>query len=419
MADHWQGGVIEAARAIGPEAVARLATLVRIPSVTGDEAPAQRWMADAMAEAGLEVDVWCPELRELQVHPAFTDVAGRDTAGRPNVVGRWKGTDGGRSLILNGHVDVVDPGARERWRYDPWGGVVVEDRLYGRGACDMKAGLLAALYAIEAVRRAGVRLRGDLVLESVVGEEEGGAGSLAALLRGYRADAVVIPEPSRLAVVPAAAGVALFRLTVEGLSAHGSMRERGVSALEKFVPLLQALQTLEAEVNREVADPRFRRYALPLALNIHRVQAGGSQSMVPDRLVTEGRYGYLGVSASEARRRFEARLKQAAQGDPWLAAHPPRVEWLGVGEPSEAPAALVEGLAAAYRRTAGTEPVIEGVPYRSDMCILANAGGLPTVIFGPGDIDRAHFPDEHVPLGEYRLAIEALATFIVDWCGAV
>lgn len=417
MRTEWHRAATASARAIGEEAVAGLQALVRIPSVTGDEATAQQWMADVLTAEGLEVDVWCPTLADLEGHPAFTNIANRDTAGRPNVVGRWRGTGGGRSLILNGHIDVVDPGARERWRYDPWGGVVVEDRLYGRGACDMKAGLLAAVYAVKALRHAGVRLRGDLLVESVIGEEEGGVGSLATLLRGYRAEAVVILEPSRLAVAPVAAGVALFRLTVEGLSAHSSTREYGVSALEKFIPLFQVLRELEREVNREVADPRFRRYRLPLSLNIHRLQTGGAQSMVPDRLVAEGRYGYLGRTVEEARRRFEARLAEVAAADPWLAEHPPKVEWLGAGEPSEASPELVDALVSAFHAVAGRAPDVEGVPYRSDMCILGNAEGLPTVIFGPGDVRQAHFPDESVPLAEYRRAIEVLAAFIVQWCG--
>jgi acetylornithine deacetylase len=411
------GGLADSVR---QEAVAGLRELVRIPSVTGEEEPAQRWIAKRMETAGLAVDRWCPRLAELESHRAFSNIAGRDTAGRPNVVGLRRGTGGGRSVILNGHVDVVAPGAREAWTHDPWSGAVVDGRLYGRGACDMKAGLLAGLYAVKALRHAGVRLKGDVIVESVIGEEEGGVGSLATLLRGYRADAAVVLEPTRLAVSPSAAGVALFRLTVRGRTAHASQRSRGISALEKFIALHAALGALERELCAEVDDSLYQHVEAPLSLNLHHVEAGSrTESTVPGQLVASGRFGYLGMSAEAARRRFEAKLAEVAASDQWLAEHPPEVEWTsGLWDPVPAPPApIVDTLARACETATGAAPVVVGKLAGTDARILTNGGGIPSVVFGPGDNALAHFPDEHVELAEYVQAIEVLTRFLPAWCG--
>lgn len=403
---------------LGPEATDALATLVRIPSVSGDEAAAQAWMADRLRALDAELDVWEPSLAELRGHAAYSNIAERDTAGRPNVVARWRGTGGGRSLILNGHIDVVAPGAREGWHREPWSGVVEDGRLHGRGAVDMKAGLLAGLFAMTAIHRAGVRLRGDVLFESVIAEEEGGVGTLATLLRGHRADAALVLEPSHLTLATSAAGVALFRVIVEGKIAHGSRRTLGVSAFEKFLPLHAALRVLEAEVNSEVNDPLFAAYDTPLSLNIHRVEALGSGSSVPDRLVAEGRFGYLGTDAATARRRFEAALATAA-ADPWLRDHPPRVEWTpGVWDPvPAAPPELVGAFQTSFRGATGADVTLLPKIAGTDARILTHAGRLPTVVFGPGDPVMSHFPDESVSIDEYLTSIRAIAAFVLEWCG--
>ena len=157
------------------------------------------------------------------------------------------GRRAGRDLLLNGHIDVVPVGDEAAWTTPPWDPAVRDGRVYGRGAVDMKGGLCCALFAAKAIRDSGVRLRGRLSVASVVGEEDGGTGTLATLLRGHTADGAVVVEPTRLRVVAAQAGSLMFRLVVHGLSAHGSVREEGVSAVEKFVPLFAALRRLEAE----------------------------------------------------------------------------------------------------------------------------------------------------------------------------
>jgi acetylornithine deacetylase len=169
----------------------------------------------------------------------------------------------------------VPPGDPALWTHPPFDAVVKDGRLYGRGALDMKGPLCASLFALRALRKAGVTLQGDLILESVVGEEDGGMGTLAAIVRGYRAQGAVVTEPTGLAVAPALAGALNFRVHVPGRAAHGAVRLEGVSAIEKFVPLYEAIMALEAERNRALAgDPLFRSYALPFPISVGTIRGG-------------------------------------------------------------------------------------------------------------------------------------------------
>ena len=226
-------------------------------------------------------------------------------------------------------------GDEAAWTTPPWDPAVRDGRVYGRGAVDMKGGLCCALFAAKAIRDAGVRLRGRLSVASVVGEEDGGTGTLATILRGHTADGAVVVEPTRLRVVPAQAGSLMFRLVVHGLSAHGCVREEGVSAVEKFVPLLAALRRLEAErcgvaagsdparssagpgaaVAGDPRSPLFAGYRLPWPIEVGTVRAGDWASSVPDTLVAEGRYGVaVGEDVAAARRVFEEAIARAAAG---------------------------------------------------------------------------------------------------------
>jgi acetylornithine deacetylase len=433
--------------------VALLRELIAIPSLDGREMPAQRRVAEWMAAAGFEVDVWPIDLEALARHPDWCHEVEREdalgvvgwvgerAAGRHADAGRTSRA-AGRDLLLNGHIDVVPPGDETAWTTPPWDPAVRDGRVHGRGAVDMKGGLCCALFAAKALRDAGVRLRGRLSVASVVGEEDGGTGTLATLLRGHTADGAVVVEPTRLRVVPAQAGSLMFRLVVHGLSAHGCMREEGVSAVEKFGPLLVALRRLEAErcdvpaaggsegahgaggraaVAGEPHSPLFAGYGLPWPIEVGTVRAGDWASSVPDTLTAEGRYGVaVGEDVAAARAEFEQAIARAAAGDPWLAAHPPEVEWWGgrfdpaVTDPQDPIVTTVCGATAAVT---GSTPVVEGVTYGADMRLLVNVGRIPTVLFGPGDVRVAHMPDEHVSLAELEAAARALVVTAVRFCG--
>lgn len=389
-----------------------LSELVRVPSVGGTPAEGgiQELLAEWMREAGLEVDLWELPLDRLTADPAFPGMeVPRERA--YGLVGRLPGTGGGRSLMFNGHVDVVPPGDLAAWTDDPFSGRVEDGRVYGRGACDMKGGLVAALLAVKQLKQA--RLRGDVLVACVVGEEDGGLGTYGLLDRGWRADACVIPEPTGLAVVPANAGALTFRLRVTGQSTHAARRTGGVSAVEKFLPVFAALRELEASRNRDV-DPLMRRWDVPYALEIGTVHAGDWSSSVPGELVAEGRYGVaLDESPARAKAALEAAVAAACAADPWLAKHPVAVEWWG-GQFAPARNPDPE-LTAALVAAIGAEPVRWGAPYGSDLRLLA-AAGIPAVQYGPGDIDLAHAPDEFVPVAEVAEVSATLVRMATAHC---
>jgi acetylornithine deacetylase len=403
-----------------PRMVEAAQRMVRIPSWGGNETPAQELMVSLMSAVGLDVDVWEIPLDVVAAHPAYAAEIERTRA--LGVVGTLRGAGGGRSLILDGHVDVVPPGDAALWTHPPFGGVVEGSRLYGRGSVDMKGQLVAGLFALDALGRAGVKLSGDVHLLSVVGEEDGGMGTLAAILRGYRADGAVVMEPTELVVAPAQAGCLNFRVRVPGRAAHGAVREEGVSALEKLFPVYRALEELERERNGRLGgDPLFARYRMPFAICVGTVSGGDWASSVPDHVAIEGRYGVApGEDPGDARREMAAALASAAARDPFLRDHPPVLEWWGgrfLAARTDPAHPLVESLHGAATPVLGREVALEGMTFGADMGLLANVAQVPTVLFGAGDVRRAHRPDECVEVAELEAQARALAVGAMRFCG--
>jgi acetylornithine deacetylase len=238
------------------DTVGLLQDLVRIPSVTGEEGAVQEVVERAFRERGLAVDRW--EATPEEVAP-YLDHVGEQKSylNRPNVVGVRSGRGEGRSILLNALVDTVAGGNPQAWSRDPFSGEIDGDLLYGRGSCDMKGGLVTHLTALDALADLGVELRGDVSVAATVGEENGGLGALSTVLRGYRAGAVLITEPTRLRLVPAQGGSLVYRLSVSGRSAHAAVRDEGVSALEKFLPIFNDLMKLEEERNATLYHPLY------------------------------------------------------------------------------------------------------------------------------------------------------------------
>jgi acetylornithine deacetylase len=398
-----------------------LCDFIAIRSLDGEETAAQEFSADLLTRCGLTTDVWEIDFNDLRRHPAFSCEVQRQRG--LGVVGAMGEDRGGRSLILNGHVDVVPAGDPANWQYPPWQGTVANGRVYGRGSTDMKGGVCCAIFAAKAIRDANVRLQGKLLIEAVIGEEDGGVGTLATVLRGYRADGAIIMEPTELAIAPAQAGALNFRITIPGLSAHGCVREEGVSAIEKLFPIYQALMNLEQRINERHRDPLFARYQLPYPLCVGTIQAGNWPSTVAESLSCEGRYGIpVGADITAARQEFEAAVATAAQADPWLREHPPQLQWWGGQfEPASIPTdhPLVHTVAAAFETSTGKSPCREGMPYGADMRLLVNVGQTPTVMFGPGNVRHAHQPDEFVPIDDLRTVTQTLALTALQYCGVV
>lgn len=395
-----------------------LQELVAVPSVSGDETPAQRQMAHVLGRIGADVEMFDLDGDALRAHPAYSAEFERPDA--VGVVGAIGEGGAGATLWLNGHVDVVPTGDPRGWDHDPFTPTVVGRRLYGRGACDTKGGLAAAVGAVKAIVDAGATLPGRVLVTPVVGEEDGGCGTLGALLHGVTADGAIVLEPTRMAVSPAVAGALSFRITLRGRAAHGCLREEGVSAIEKLAPVHAAVLDLERRRNRRAAEPLFSWLDSPFAICTGRLEAGDWASSEADWLRLEGRYG---VAPDEdlraARAEFEAAVAAAARGDVWLTRNPPAVEWVGgqflpgrtdVSEP------LVGTVTSAVGDVRDRAAEVVGQPYGCDLGLLRAVGDVPAVVFGPGDIRQAHTTDEWVDLDDVIASARILALAAVRFC---
>ena len=402
------------------EVIALIQRLVRIPSLTGNEEPIQAAVAEVMRSLNLEVDVWEPDAVELAPYAEHVGEC-TDFDQRPNVVGRWRGTGDGQSLILNAHIDIVDPGDPVRWTYPPYEATLVDGRIVGRGACDMKAGLVTHLTAISVLAELGVQPRGDVIVESVISEEDGGAGTLASILRGYAADGAIITEPTNLAVIPAQGGSLVFRLHVTGRAAHGAARNEGVSAIEKFVVLHQALLEFEAERNATIDHPLYTSIANKIPISVGVIHAGTWPSSVPESLIAEGRAGLVpGEELDRFKDEFVAVIDRASDADEWMSVVRPRVEWFsGQFAPAEIPvqSPLVQSVMKAHREVTGTDPAINAATFGADLRHFVIFGGVPCVMYGAGDVRQAHYTDESIIIDDVLTATKTIAAVIVNWCG--
>ena len=395
--------------ALDPDAlVADAAALVQVPSVTGDERAAVERFAQMARRLGLGARTSVHDLRSLRAHPAYPG----EEAVRSELFGAaavLHGRDpGAPRLCLNGHLDVVGVGS-ETWTHEPFSGAVVDGYLHGRGSVDMKGALVAALHALAAVH-AGGGTTGDVVLQAVASEEDGGLGTFAALEDDADFAACLIPEPTGFALACAQAGALTFKGTVPGVAAHAALRLEGISAIDRYVAIHTELAALERELNDDLAHPLMRALPLPYPLSVGRVAGGAWSSSVPDRLEFEGRVGVpVGTDPRAVRERLEAAVARACPEA--------RVDWTGgafaPGETAaDNPFAQLVAAAARDELGAPVEPV--GVSYGADMRLFCERG-IPCVMFGTPGLERAHAVDEYVAVDDLvrlaRALVRVLARF--------
>ncbi|MDF2682844.1 MAG: acetylornithine deacetylase [Brevibacillus sp.] len=418
--ENWQSLIREQLEKDREAATALLQGWVKDPSIQGDEESIQESIAKTLASMGLDVDLWVMEGEELLQHPYFVSPR-QEFAGSPNVVGVWKGAGEGRSIILNGHVDVVPAGDHAQWSDDPFSGKVEDGKLYGRGATDMKGGNLSSLLAIQVLQKLGVQLKGDVIFQSVVEEESGGAGTLATILRGYKADAALIPEPTNMKIFPKQQGSMWFRLTVKGRSAHGGTRYEGVSAIEKSLAVVQAVGRLEKERNDRLDDPLYEKLPIPIPINIGVIEGGKWPSSVADLVKLEGRMGVApGEHMEDAKAEMAAALKGLAEIDPWFAEQPVELEWYGARWVPGAVAEdhpLMEILHRQFVEVTGERAVVEASPWGTDGGLLTALADTPAIVVGPGVTQVAHYPNEYIVLDEVFRCAEIFALTLIEWCG--
>lgn len=395
-----------------------LAELIRIPSVVGSEGKAQEWVAAKMRSLGLEVETFEADKEALMKHPAYVSVDW-PYAGRPNVIGRLNGDPGAKSLILNGHIDVVSPEPIAQWTHDPWGAVILEGKMYGRGTADMKAGLIANLYAIKTLMEVNAIPKGSILILSVIEEEAGGGGgTLACLLKGYRADAMLNTEPF-LKVAIAHPGILYFRVKVQGKSIHAGRSHLGVNAVGKMIPIYETLARLDEE--------RAKRLHFKLAemdsgrscnLNIGTFHAGDWPSSVAGSASMECRISFVpGETKESIKKEIEERIAETALKDPWLRDHPPAVEWFGwhanpwIQQEKDPFIQLVRKIG---KDVLGSAPPIVGKPAGLDtrFCTEFN---ISACAFGPNG-GNIHGIDEYVELETVVQTAKVAALTILEWC---
>jgi acetylornithine deacetylase len=384
------------------------AELVRVPSVTGDErAVVERFGRIARAR-GLVVQTHVHDLVALRADPGYPgEEAERSELFGATAILRGRDSEAPR-LCLNGHLDVVDPGT-ERWACEPWSGAIEDGRLRGRGSVDMKGAVAAALHALVAVAGAG-GTEGDVVLQAVASEEDGGLGTFAALRDDAEFAACLIPEPTGFAVACAQAGALTFTGEIPGVSAHAAARLEGVSAIDRYIPVHAALAELERELNDDVAHPLMRLLELPYPVSVGRLQAGIWSSSVPDRLVFEGRVGVpIGERPASVQERLVAVVRAACPEA--------TISWSGGRfAPAETPAddRFAQLVLAAARDELGRDVEAVGVPYGADMRLFCERG-IPCVMFGTPGLERAHAVDEYVETADLvsltRALIRVIARF--------
>ena len=400
--------------------IAFLQKIIAIPSVTGDEARIQKFLADYMTQLGLAVDAWETDWEQLKKHPAYRTVE-RGYEGRPNIVATLKGTGGGRSLLLNGHTDVIPVGDGKGWSDDPWSAKIKGGRIYGRGSCDMKSGVASHVMAVESILAAGGRPRGDVHINVVVDEEVSGHGTLDTVIRGYKADAGISGETSGLAVQPACIGRIWFEIEIHGKPAGIQKRYEGISGIELGNKIVKAVADLEAKRVATVTHPLYPNALDTLPCMIGSFSAGNYPSAFPANCLLKGSIGTVpGEDHEGVKQSLVQQIARSAAGDPWMKLHPPRVRFVGYdAEASEIPRnhPIVETVCRSYREITGRDPEISGRQGAADTRFLNRYADTPTVIFGPGSTAVMHADDEYVSVDDYMTAIKVMALSICDWCG--
>ena len=300
------------------EIISFIQALVQSPSLANDEKFVQKIIQSKLESLELETKKVIVQFESIKNHPAFCD-DGFSPDSRVNVIGQWKNGDAAKSLILNGHVDVVPTGPETLWNESPWSGSVRDNRIYGRGSCDMKAGLASGIFAIQVLQAIGFKPKGNVMVQSVVGEESGGCGTLTNIVKGYSGDASVILEPTSLKVCPIQSGALTFRLKIPGQATHAAMRWDGISAIEKYNLIHQSIIELEKERHQSFNVKYYKLSNRVAPINIGTIKGGEWHSTVPESVMVEGRLGvFPGESALDARNEFENHLKKVSNSDVWL-----------------------------------------------------------------------------------------------------
>jgi acetylornithine deacetylase len=394
-----------------------LARLVEAPTTLGNEEPGQQVIEGAIRELGLiPVDV-AMDPEQLRAHPDAAPFDW-DVSDKRNVVSTWSPTDvaEGRSLILNGHIDVVSPEPMSQWAgQDPFNAHRDGNWMVGRGAADMKCGLAAILGSVRGLLSLGLTPQAPVTIESVVEEECTGNGTLQTLIAGYSADAAVITEPFGAAITTSQVGVLWFTVTIAGVPGHAAEGEHTTNAIEESLAMVGALRNLEAELNALRPAP-YDLFTHPINLNVGTIRGGDWPSTVPGECEIGFRIAmYPGTLVEEIKNLIETTVARATG----VRASAATVGYNGFSSPGYEIAedhALVTSLARSFAARAGTPPALVATTGTTDATVFGNVAGIPAVCFGPY-AEGAHGVRERVYLPSVIETAQVLGLFVRDWCG--
>jgi acetylornithine deacetylase len=400
------------------EIIGFLKKLISFKSVTGNELEIQEFLSQVLERAELKIDKFDIDVKAIEKEPLYAP-SPLPYDNRPNLVAIRQGIGGGRSLLFNGHVDVL-PAKNEVWDFDPWSGEIDNDELYGRGASDMKSGIAAMTMAILTISEMQIPLKGDIILEYVSDEEFTGNGTLSCSTRGYTADAAISCEASDLEIQPAATGSMWFEINVMGKSSSMSRRWEAVSAIEKAYRICKTIDDFEQIRIQETQHPMYPDTRGPVACFVGTLNSGTFASAPPATAKITGRMGILpGENHTIAQQSFKDFIKQACLLDPWLKNHLPEIAFKGMlALPAEISqeAEIVKVTADAFNAVNKRLPIITGHHGGADTRILINKANIPSIIFGPGQIAQMHAENEHVNVNDLVTAVKVIAVTMMRWC---
>lgn len=433
-------GVCDALAARQDDLVALASELIRFDTTARavgepprQERQLQERLAARLERAGAEIDLWEPDADALAGKPLVPP--GLDFAGRPQLIARLPGSGRGRSLVFNGHIDVVSVEPSGRWTSDPFAAAVRDGLLYGRGSCDMKGGIAAMTLAAETLVELGVVLAGDLVVATNTDEESSGAGGTALVERGLRADAAIVTEATGFDVWVACRGSEYVVVRVPGRPGHAEVRQPdwraggAVNAIEKATVVIDAIRSLRARWEGDAAfdHPHLSRPSLVPTV----ARAGEWAVTYPAECALTVAVMYVPAQAdatgwgADVRREVEGWLERESAGDDWLAANPPRLEWqpnavMPLEIPDSDPVVTTMRDAAA---DVGRPGSLGGLDSWYDGATLMHLAGIPAIGFGPPGFDQdgvslAHMIDEYVPVDGLVGCAQALAVAAMRFCGA-
>jgi acetylornithine deacetylase len=395
-----------------------------------DEAALQHRLADRLSAAGAETEVWEPSADELAGQPIVPP--GIDFQGRPQMTARFTGAGRGRTLLYNGHIDVVSVEPRDQWTTDPHRGDVREGRLYGRGACDMKGGIAAMTVAAETLASLPIELAGNLIVATNTDEESSGAGGMALVAHGVRADGAIVPEPTGFDTWIACRGSTFVTIQVPGRPGHAEIEQPpwheggAVNAIEKATIVLAEIERIRADWR---SQPELRHPYLPPADIVPTMfTAGEWGATYPSMAKILCTVPYLPIQAdadgwnSRIREEVEARITAACRADDWLASHPPLLAWSANVMPMElSPEEPIVTTMIASTADVGRRGILAGLNSWFDGATFSALAATPAIAYGPAGRDGTrvvlHAIDEYVPVDDLVVCSQGLAVAALRFCG--